>query len=328
MQRCINVVFFITQKKINEIQEKGLEPKSVQYHLEHLEEIEKENKVNKEIPKLKKEIKNLNSLINTMINSNNENMNKDEFENYNTRNNSCKNKLKNDFINIANEQMFDSLKEYQTTKTSKLRETNYQMDTFRNIKLLSPITNGNSDKKIYKKKPLIHPSLSSTQKNFYRNNKNRDEKSAIIQKTKTTFYSIKNKKEKIDALIPKNEKINFIHFKNKELKGPKDAYEELKLISMQNKNIILNKIDQYLESKGYNVDHIKNSLKKEELYNFFDKIKNIAIKYKCKQNITNLYSKMGKKESKNLTLNLNEINQLNKEISAVENLYYISLLKG
>ncbi len=97
---------------------------------------------------------------------------------------------------------------------------------------------------------------------------------------------------------------------------------------MQNKNIILNKIDQYLESKGYNVDHIKNSLKKEELYNFFDKIKNIAIKYKCKQNITNLYSKMGKKESKNLTLNLNEINQLNKEISAVENLYYISLLKG
>ena len=83
-----------------------------------------------------------------MINSNNENMNKDEFENYNTRNNSCKNKLKNDFINSGNEQMFDSLKEYQTTKTSKLRETNYQMDTFRNIKLLSPITNGNSDKKI------------------------------------------------------------------------------------------------------------------------------------------------------------------------------------
>ena len=32
-------LFFITQKKINEIQEKGLEPKSVQYHLEHLEEI-------------------------------------------------------------------------------------------------------------------------------------------------------------------------------------------------------------------------------------------------------------------------------------------------
>ena len=145
-----------------------------------------------------------------MINSNNENMNKDEFENYNTRNNSCKNKLKNDFINSANEQMFDSLKEYQTTKTSKLRETNYQMDTFRNIKLLSPITNGNSDKKIYKKKPLIHPSLSSTQKNFYRNNKNRDEKSAIIQKTKTTFYSIKNKKEKIDALAQRNQKINSI----------------------------------------------------------------------------------------------------------------------
>ena len=51
--------------------------------------------------------------------------------------------------------MFDSLKEYQTTKASKLRETNYQMDTCRNIKLLSPITNGNSDKKIIKRNRLF-----------------------------------------------------------------------------------------------------------------------------------------------------------------------------
>ena len=67
---------------------------------------------------------------------------------------------------------------------------------------------------------------------------------------------------------------------------------------MQNKNIILNKIDQYLESKGYNVDHIKNSLKKEELYNFFDKIKNIAIKYKCKQILLTCIQKWVKKNLK------------------------------
>ena len=150
----------------------------------------------------------------------------------------------------------------------------------------------------------------------------------MSQKTKTTFYNTKFKKDKIYPLTPRNEIKDLIDFNNEDLKDAKDAYEELKLLSAKNKDLILDKIEQYLESKGYNVEQIKNSISKNQIFNFLGKIKNIIMKYDCKSNVSELYSHMGKKLSENTFLNLKKIYKIDKEISSAENDFYLSLFKG
>ena len=159
-------------------------------------------------------------------------------------------------------------------------------------------------------------------------NRYKEGKSIMTQKTKSSFCITKDKNASIGPLTPINEIKNSADLNNEKLKNATEAYEELKLISLDNKDLILDKIEQYLKNKGYNVERIKNALNKEQLYNFFDNIKNTVMKYNCKPNVNELYSHMGKNVSENLSFNLNEITKMDKEISATENYYYLSLIKG
>ena len=324
-------LFFISQEKIYHMQDKEFNPDKYKFHLKNEENKEINNK--KEIPKLKKDIKNLNSLYNSMQNLKLININKKLFENYNTPKNTSKNIFdKKIIINKPYEKMNDS------TNSAK-KEINFpnkrsQINNLRNVKLLSASSkegyelfetknkNKNNFKQIFES-----PSLSGTQKNFYNKNKYKEEKSVMSQKTKTTFYSIKNKKEKICPLTPRNEIKKTIDLNNEEISESKDAYEELKSVSIKNKNLLLEKIEQFLENKGYNVDRIKNAIKKEQLFNSFNKMRNLIDNYQCKPKVSELYSSIGQKLSENTFMNLNEINQMDKEIYSAEFYYYVSLLK-
>ena len=324
-------LFFISQEKIYHMQDKEFNPDKYKFHLKNEENKEINNK--KEIPKLKKDIKNLNSLYNSMQNLKLINTNKKLFENYNTPKNTSKNIFEKKFIiNKPYEKMNNSI-------NSTKREINFpnkrsQINNLRNVKLLSAKSkegyelfetknkNKNNFKQIFES-----PSLSGTQKNFYNKNKYKEEKSVMSQKTKTTFYSIKNKKEKICPLTPRNEIKKTIDLNNEEISESKDAYEELKSVSIKNKNLLLEKIEQFLENKGYNVDRIKNAIKKEQLFNSFNKMRNLIDNYQCKPKVSELYSSIGQKLSENTFMNLNEINQMDKEIYSAEFYYYVSLLK-
>ena len=324
-------LFFISQEKIYHMQDKEFNPEKYKFHLKNEENKEINNK--KEIPKLKKDIKNLNSLYNSMQNLKLININKKLFENYNTPKNTSKNIFEKKFIiNKPYEKMNDS------TNSAK-REINFpnkrsQINNLRNVKLLSARSkegyelfetknkNKNNFKQVFESPPP-----PGTQKNFYNKNKYKEEKSVMSQKTKTTFYSIKNKKEKICPLTPRNEIKKTIDLNNEEISESKDAYEELKSVSIKNKNLLLEKIEQFLENKGYNVDRIKNAIKKEQLFNSFNKMRNLIDNYQCKPKVSELYSSIGQKLSENTFMNLNEIAQMDKEIYSAEFYYYVSLLK-
>ena len=304
-------LFFISQEKIYHMQDKEFNPDKYKFHLKNEENKEINNK--KEIPKLKKDIKNLNSLYNSMQNLKLININKKLFENYNTPKNTSKNIFDKKIItNKPYEKMNDS------TNSAK-REINFpnkrsQINNLRNVKILSA-----RSKEGYE--------LFETKNKFYNKNKYKEEKSVMSQKTKTTFYSIKNKKEKICPLTPRNEIKKTIDLNNEEINESKDAYEELKSVSIKNKNLLLEKIEQFLENKGYNVDRIKNAIKKEQLFNSFNKMRNLIDNYQCKPKVSELYSSIGQKLSENTFMNLNEINQMDKEIYSAEFYYYVSLLK-
>ena len=304
-------LFFISQEKIYHMQDKEFNPDKYKFHLKNEENKEIDNK--KEIPKLKKDIKNLNSLYNSMQNLKLININKKLFENYNTPKNTSKNIFdKKIIINKPYEKMNNSI-------NSTKREINFpnkrsQINNLRNVKILSA-----RSKEGYE--------LFETKNKFYNKNKYKEEKSVMSQKTKTTFYSIKNKKEKICPLTPRNELKKSIDLNNEEISESKDAYEELKSVSIKNKNLLLEKIEQFLENKGYNVDRIKNAIKKEQLFNSFNKMRNLIDNYQCKPKVSELYSSIGQKLSENTFMNLNEINQMDKEIYSAEFYYYVSLLK-
>ena len=304
-------LFFISQEKIYHMQDKEFNPDKYKFHLKNEENKEINNK--KEIPKLKKDIKNLNSLYNSMQNLKLININKKLFENYNTPKNTSKNIFEKKFIiNKPYEKMNDS------TNSAK-REINFpnkrsQINNLRNVKILSA-----RSKEGYE--------LFETKNKFYNKNQYKEEKSVMSQKTKTTFYSIKNKKEKICPLTPRNEIKKTIDLNNEEISESKDAYEELKSVSIKNKNLLLEKIEQFLENKGYNVDRIKNAIKKEQLFNSFNKMRNLIDNYQCKPKVSELYSSIGQKLSENTFMNLNEINKMDKEIYSAEFYYYVSLLK-
>jgi len=315
----------ITQKKIYESQDKNFDPNKFKYHF-----INDGEKVKKEIPILQKEIVDLKSLFNTMEDIKNKNINNKLSDRYKTPNSSNKKIL----TNIEKEQMIDSSRDYKSTK----RETNYQnkkyqINTFSNIKLLSPISlehpENKNKNKIRPKKLFIRRAFSkNTSKSFFMRNRYKEGKSIMTQKTKSTFYITKNKNSTIGPLTPRYEIKNSMDLNNEIIKDAEDAYEELKLISLDNKYLILDKIEQYLEKKGYNVERIKNSLNRDQLYNFFDRIKDTVMNYNCKPNVNELYSHMGKNVSENLSFNLDKITKMDKEISATENYYYLSLIKG
>lgn len=327
-------LFFISQKKIYDMKDKKFDPNKFQYNFKY--EGDKEKKNPNEIPKLRKEINNLNSLFNSMQNIKVKNINNNLLEKYNTANKTNKKILKKKiFINKLKEKLADFSNEFPSTKRSAEIEKNSlntksQINILRNIKLLSPKSRKepeNKNKNNEQNLSILSP-LSRTQKNFSNINQNKDDKSVMSQKTKTTFYSNKNKKDVMPPLTPRYEISHLIDINNEEINESKDAYEELKLVSISNKKLIFDKIEQYFESKGYNVEKLKNSINKEDLYNYLDKIRNVVDNYHCKSKVNELYSNIGKKVSEKTFINLNEINQMDKDISLAEKHYFVTLLKG
>ena len=327
-------LFFISQKKIYDMKDKEFDPNKFQYNFKY--EGDKEKKNPNEIPKLRKEINNLNSLFNSMQNIKVKNINNNLLEKYNTANKTNKKILKKKiFINKLKEKLADFSNEFPSTKRSAEIEKNNQntksqINILRNIKLLSPKSRKepeNKHKNNEQNLSIISP-LSRTQKNFSNINQNKYDKSVMSQKTKITFYSNKNKKDVMPPLTPRYEISHLIDINNEEINESKDAYEELKLVSISNKKLIFDKIEQYFESKGYNVEKLKNSINKEDLYNYLDKIRNVVDNYHCKSKVNELYSNIGKKVSEKTFINLNEINQMDKDISLAEKHYFVTLLKG
>ena len=327
-------LFFISQKKIYDMKDKEFDPNKFQYNFKY--EGDKEKKNPNEIPKLRKEINNLNSLFNSMQNIKVKNINNNLLEKYNTAIKTNKKILKKKiFINKLKEKLADFSNEFPSTKRSAEIEKNNQntksqINILSNIKLLSPKSRKepeNKNKNNEQNLSILSP-LSRTQKNFSNINKNKDDKSVMSQKTKTTFYSNKNKKDVMPPLTPRYEISHLIDINNEEINESKDAYEELKLVSISNKKLIFDKIEQYFESKGYNVEKLKNSINKEDLYNYLDKIRNVVDNYHCKSKVNELYSNIGKKVSEKTFINLNEINQMDKDISLAEKHYFVTLLKG
>lgn len=327
-------LFFISQKKIYDMKDKEFDPNKFQYNFKY--EGDKEKKNPNEIPKLRKEINNLNSLFNSMQNIKVKNINNNLLEKYNTANKTNKKILKKKiFINKLKEKLADFSNEFPSTKRSAEIEKNNQntksqINILRNIKLLSPKSRKepeNKNKNNEQNLSILSP-LSRTKKNFSNINQNKDDKSVMSQKTKTTFYSNKNKKDVMPPLTPRYEISHLIDINNEEINESKDAYEELKLVTISNKKLIFDKIEQYFESKGYNVEKLKNSINKEDLYNYLDKIRNVVDNYHCKSKVNELYSNIGKKVSEKTFINLNEINQMDKDISLAEKHYFVTLLKG
>lgn len=327
-------LFFISQKKIYDMKDKEFDPNKFQCNFKY--EGDKEKKNPNEIPKLRKEINNLNSLFNSMQNIKVKNINNNLLEKYNTANKTNKKILKKKiFINKLKEKLADFSNEFPSTKRSAEIEKNNQntksqISILRNIKLLSPKSRKepeNKNKNNEQNLSILSP-LSRTKKNFSNINQNKDDKSVMSQKTKTTFYSNKNKKDVMPPLTPRYEISHLIDINNEEINESKDAYEELKLVTISNKKLIFDKIEQYFESKGYNVEKLKNSINKEDLYNYLDKIRNVVDNYHCKSKVNELYSNIGKKVSEKTFINLNEINQMDKDISLAEKHYFVTLLKG
>ena len=327
-------LFFISQKKIYDMKDKKFDPNKFQYNFKY--EGDKEKKNPNEIPKLRKEINNLNSLFNSMQNIKVKNINNNLLEKYNTANKTNKKILKKKiFINNLKEKLADFSNVFPSTKRSAEIEKNNQntksqINILRNIKLLSPKSRKepeNKNKNNEQNLSILSP-LSRTKKNFSNINQNKDDKSVMSQKTKTTFYSNKNKKDVMPPLTPKYGISHLIDINNEEINESKDAYEELKLVTISNKKLIFDKIEQYFESKGYNVEKLKNSINKEDLYNYLDKIRNVVDNYHCKSKVNELYSNIGKKVSEKTFINLNEINQMDKDISLAEKHYFVTLLKG
>lgn len=327
-------LFFISQKKIYDMKDKKFDPNKFQYNFKY--EGDKEKKNPNEIPKLRKEINNLNSLFNSMQSIKVKNINNNLLEKYNTAKKTNKKILKKKiFINKLKEKLADFSNEFPSTKRSAEIEKNNQntksqINILRNIKLLSPKSRKepeNKNKNNEQNLSILSP-LSRTKKNFSNINQNKDDKSVMSQKTKTTFYSNKNKKDVMPPLTPRYEISHLIDINNEEINESKDAYEELKLVTISNKKLIFDKIEQYFESKGYNVEKLKNSINKEDLYNYLDKIRNVVDNYHCKSKVNELYSNIGKKVSEKTFINLNEINQMDKDISLAEKHYFVTLLKG
>ena len=99
-------------------------------------------------------------------------------------------------------------------------------------------------------------------------------------------------------------------------------------MTFTNKEKALKKICDYFNSKDYNMDKIKNNIKKKDIYNFLDRIKETINKFNCKQKLESLHTSIQEGTPDRIKYNLKEISNLDKIIKGVENMYYLSLLKG
>jgi len=337
-----NKLLTTTKKKIYEIENK--EPPSInkfKYRYKYLGN--KDIRTMREIPKLKEEIKKLKSLYNTMLNMKNKSKSKSNLniiDNFKIPNNTCKNFYKKISLNNNNESKIEAPKELLSTKKSTEREgLNLARKSLININnknsILSPVSRriiiskrySNNNRNINKiKNKLYFPSYSTTQRDKFINIKKlKEDRSIISQKTKTTFYSVNNK-ENSDLFSPKNKTgLNF--YANNEINDTEKTYENVKKMTLNNKELILKNTENYVESKGYNPDKVKKGIKVRELYNFLNNIKHVINDYNCKQKINSLNLTSGKKTSDKMNSILNKISDLDKEISESENQYYLSLLK-
>ena len=144
---------------------------------------------------------------------------------------------------------------------------------------------------------------------------------ANISNIKTKFYTIN--KNKINNNIPKK----FDKLLDN-LKDTENAYEVIKKMTFTNKEKVFKKVIEYFNSKEINAEKIKNNIKKKEIYNFLDGIKEVINTYNCKHKIESLHASIHKSIPEKMKFELEEIYNLDKMIKGVENMYYLSLLKG
>ena len=327
-------LYSIAQKNIYKLQNKN----SQKFNFDYKYLGNKDIKISQEIPKLKKDIKTINSLFGIMKNRRTTSTKKlNIFEDYKTPNNTGRNFFKKIIIKKQDESSNNTTNRIYSTKRSIKKETETETEkiniTNNKIKPLSPFPKKimeKNERKINKKSLLDNLTFSKTQKDkFFNLNQYKEEKSIMSTKTKTTFYNSKYNKEENNILLsPKNHLRKSFSDINKDIKESSTAYEELKSMSTINQESILNNIENYLTNNGYNVNRIKNAIKKTDIYNFFDGLKNVVDNYQCKQKMNNLYTMIGKKIPDNLKINLNDITQLDKDIYKSGNNYYISLLKN
>lgn len=335
-----NKLLSTTNKRFLELQSKEI-PNTKQYNYNYQYLGNKDIKKAQEIPKIKKEIKKLESLSKKMKSKKKSNMsNTNVMEDIKTPISTSKNFFKKLMINNNNESKNEGSKELQSTKRSTKREGKYQKNNsliyFDNNKSRLSIISQKiifSKRGIYnerninknKNKPF-YPSFSIEQKDKFINIRQiQDENNLMSQKTKTTFYSNNSNKEK-SALLSPNNLTGQKFFPKKELTDTEKTYEGLRKMTLKNKNLILKNTDNYVDSKGYNSEKIKKSIKILELYNFLDRIKQVIDNYNCRQKINALYLIIGKKIPEKMNLDLKHISDLDKEISRADKLYYLSLL--
>ncbi len=99
-------------------------------------------------------------------------------------------------------------------------------------------------------------------------------------------------------------------------------------MTFTNKEKALKKIYEYFNSKNYNMNRIKNNIKKRDIYNFLDNIKEIINQLICKQEQESLHNSIHKVIPEQIKFNLKKISNFDKIINGVENKYYLCLLKG
>ena len=320
LNKFYNKLLSLAQKKIYEKQNKDI-PKKLNYRYRYIGN--KDIKAAREIPQLKKEIKKIETLYNRMNKSRNSianiNTNINIFNNYKTRNKAQSFHFKKIFYKKFNESNNDTPKENKLTERNE-ENKNQTLTPMKKKNLFIGHRNLKSHKNI----------LNSQSYSCKHKEKNKDDKSIISQKTKTTFYSTKNKMDKTVTFSPKST-FGKTFYKSKDItdiKNTENAYDFIKSMTYNNKKLILNKIESYYDSRGYKIDKIKNGINMEDLYNYLDNIKHIVGNYNCKQKINSLYLLSSKRLSEKMKLNLNEISDLDKDISSAENRYYLSLLKN
>ena len=181
------------------------------------------------------------------------------------------------------------------------------------------------------KNNIFKISMKNLKKNILKRN--------ISPNTKTTFYSANSSMPKRNSILKNNSNLEYKKiFRDKNhhkidklfenIKDTEIAYEVIKRMTFANKAKALKKIEEYFNSKKYNVDKIKNNIKQKEIYNFFDTIKKVINQYNCKQEIQSLHLSIHKSMSEKMKMDLDEISNLDKIIQGVEYMYYLSLLKG
>ena len=99
-------------------------------------------------------------------------------------------------------------------------------------------------------------------------------------------------------------------------------------MTFTNKEKVFKKVIEYFNSKEINAEKIKNNIKKKEIYNFLDGIKEVINTYNCQHKSESLHASIHKSIPEKMKFELEEIYNLDKMIKGVENMYYLSLLKG